>query len=321
MSIVEKALERLRDAQGGASGAGPRIGRANGTPRPAAMAPAPSSAPAAASRRVVALDFAALRAEGLLPPTDQERQIARQYRRIKLPLLARAVGGEAASVANGRLILVASALPGEGKTFSTVNLALSMALERDTEVLLIDADIAKPNISQAFGLDGEPGLVDALADPDADIDALVVATSVPRLSVMPAGRVAGDTATELLGSARMKEVVARLLAAVPNRIVLFDSSPLLLTTESQVLAGVVGQVVLVVKAAVTERQAVFDAIHQLGEGKSVGVVVNQMRVAEGAGYYSGEGYGSYGSYGLYASAGTAGASNQATGRGDGGDRA
>jgi exopolysaccharide/PEP-CTERM locus tyrosine autokinase len=233
--------------------------------------------------KTLMIDKAALRAAGLLPPESQERQLQDEYRHIKRPLIARVFGRGVERVANGHLIMMASAAPGDGKTFTSINLAQSMAQEKDMSVLLVDADVAKPHISSIFSLRQEPGLLDVLRDESLDVESVILPTNVPRLSILPAGT-PSETATEMLASERMRATVARLAAYDPNRIVLFDSPPLLLTSESRVLAGIVGQIVLVVCAGRTPQRAVFDAIELLGEGRSVGLVFNQSNERSNSSY-------------------------------------
>ncbi|MEZ5459325.1 MAG: P-loop NTPase [Steroidobacteraceae bacterium] len=169
-----------------------------------------------------------LREAGLLAPFDQQRQITSEYRHVKRRMLAEIQAGTA-----NRLVLIASALPGEGKSFSSANLALSLALEPDYTVLLVDADVIKPNLSRVFGVTDRAGLVDAIADAGTDVESMIVTTNVEGLSILPAGR-SDPNATELFASSRMQQVVDQLLA-VPNRLIVFDSLPLLLTTESRAL--------------------------------------------------------------------------------------
>ncbi len=244
----------------------------------------------------LAIDLHELRRRGLLPPSQQERLIANQFRQIKRSLLANAFGkGAVVAVANGRSIMVTSSLAGEGKTFSAFNLALSMAREQDVEVLLVDADVARPHATKMLELELTPGLLEALQDEGIDVESLVRATDIRGLSVLPAGRCDDDIATELLASARMEEIVARLTSKKPNRIVLFDSAPILLTNESRVLATIVGQVVIVVRAGATPQEAVKEAIEFVAEGTSLGLILNQVKASTPGSYY---GYGSYG-YGEY----------------------
>jgi protein-tyrosine kinase len=182
------------------------------------------------------------------------------------------------------VLVVVSALPGDGKTFTSINLALSLAAEKDISVLLVDADVAKPHVSRMFGMSNEVGLLDALRDPQVDIESAVLRTDVKGLEFLPAGK-APENATELLASTRMGAIVDQLLANDPNRIVLFDSPPLLLTSESRVLCSIAGQAVLVVGAGRTPQRAVFEAISHIGEGKYIGLVLNQCSQSEQDSYY------------------------------------
>jgi protein-tyrosine kinase len=279
MSLVEQALKKLQAARGGIAPA-PAPVRPGAGGRP----PAPVGAPVVRSTRVVTLNREQMRAAGVLPPPQEERRITQQFRQIKRPLVASALGRGAPQLPNGHLIMMASALPGDGKTFTSVNLALSLALETDVNIVLVDADVAKPHITRIFGVDGEPGLLDVLRDETLDAESVILATDVPNLSILPAGR-PSETATELLASARMQTVAARLGSADRTRIVLFDSPPLLLTTESRALASVVGQIVLVIGAGSTPQKAVFDALDILGEGKNIGLVLNQCDENTHTGYY------------------------------------
>jgi len=243
----------------------------------------------------VRFDKARLLEIGLLPPESQERLVANQFRQIKRTLLANALGKGVPAVAHGRLLMMTSALPGEGKTFSTLNLALSLARERDLEILVVDADVAKPQVSGLFNMDATPGLLEAVADDSIDIESLILRTDVPGLYFLPAGRCEGDVATELLASAQMQDVMLRLESHATNRIILFDSPPLLLTNEARVLTSIVGQIILVVRAGVTPQQAVLEAIGYIGEDKPIGLVLNQSKASKPGSYY---GYGAYG-YGGY----------------------
>ena len=241
----------------------------------------------AATKHFLTLTLDSLRSSGLLAPTSQEKLISRQYQQIKRPLIANARSRGAASVPNAHLIMVASALQGEGKTFSSINLALSLALEKDADVLLVDADVPKPQLSKLLGVADRPGLLDVLQGDSLDVESLILSTTITGLSFLPAGQ-AAENPTELLTSWRMRHTLARISPPGRNRIVLFDSPPVLLTSEAQVLADRVGQVVLIVQASVTPQQAVLNAISHL-RGKWIGLVLNQCQLRK-SGYY---GYGGY----------------------------
>lgn len=297
MSLVEQALAKMR-ATAGTRPADPVPLRDTvpvahlqpGSAEPAA-APAALADPLAQtalrqrrrSHRLATVDRGALRAAGLMAPEDQERRTAEEYRHIKRPILA------AAGTGKGSLVMVGSAFSGEGKSFACVNLAMSLSLEKDWTVLLVDADVVKPQISRLFGLQEEPGLIDALADGTVDPDTLIVDTDIPGLSILPAGR-RDEQATELLASARMGEVIGKLCEQEPNRVIVFDSPPLLQTSEARVLASFMGQVIVVVAANLTPQTAVLEAIDLLGNDDKVKLVLNKADRG-GGGYYYGYGYG------------------------------
>jgi exopolysaccharide/PEP-CTERM locus tyrosine autokinase len=305
MSLVERALKKIQESRaqmpsaGVANAAGPHtIPLDVAAPRAAGVAPpvvtqavhvARVAPPPVRPSQVVRIDRDALRHSELLPPPSQERQLAGEYRQIKRALIANALGRGVPKLPQGHRIMVASAMPGDGKTFTSINLALSIANEKDLSVVLIDADVAKAHLSRTFGVQNNSGLMDLLRDETADPEALILPTDVPGLSLLPAGK-GTDVATELLSSARMETIARQISARDPNRILLFDSSPLLVTSEAIALVNAVGQVVLVVRAGVTPQSAVLDAIDLLGEGKSVGLVLNQTDEQGRPGYYYRYGY-------------------------------
>ena len=232
-----------------------------------------------------AIDRLMLAQKGMIVPGAPIGPLAEEFRLVKRQLLVTrerllASGDEA----RARTVLVCSARPGDGKTFCAINLALSMAAERDTEVLLVDADFAKPDILRQLGLDDAPngggGLLDALADDLLDPERLVVATDVPHLSVLPAGTLMSSD-TELLASARTRSVLARLLAANPRRIVLFDSPPALAASPASVLAMLVGQVMMVVRADRTPESELAQAVGLLDACEHIALVLNAVSFVPG----------------------------------------
>jgi protein-tyrosine kinase len=284
MSVIENTLKRLQRQRASTPGATDGAGYTGVTGAGAARR-REAADETAAPARVVCIDLAALHAAGMLPPAHQEHEFAQQYRRIKRPLINNALGRGVAPLTHGNLLMITSAVPGEGKTFMTLNLALSLRLEEDVTVLLVDGDVVNPRISQILGVDKEPGLLDAIKDPHLSLASTIVPTDVPGLDFLPAGR--PDTnATELLASARMHELTSQLAGENPARLVLFDSAPLLVTTEAPALAHFAGQVLVVIRAEQTSQQVVFDALETLDEGKSVSLVLNQtLRHSHGYYYY------------------------------------
>ena len=292
MSVVEKAIRKLQEQKqqpgepSAATGEVPQL-------RPAPEA-APAHGPEGAPSQMpgIVLERDVLRAAGLLPPEEDASLLARQYRKIKHPLIAKAIGRGVPRAPNGYLIMMASAMAGEGKTFTAVNLALSLAMEKDLKVLLVDADVAKPQLSHVLGLGSSPGLLDALRDPQLDVESLIRATDVPTLSFLPAG-VGSEEATELLSSSRMEQIASVLGHHDSRRIVVLDSPPLLQTTESAALTHVCGQIVVVVRADATPQPVLLDAVKTLEGHPAVSLVLNQStRSVTSAYYYYGYGYGS-----------------------------
>lgn len=243
--------------------------------------------------RMLTVDVNALRLAGYMPEAESDRVLANQYRQIKGRLIRNAfprvppVGAIRRSV-----IMVTSALPGDGKTFTSINLGQSLARERDLSVLLVDADLLKPHVSRIFGVDEEPGLTTLLTDHSLSAESLILSTNIRGFSLLPAGPLV-EHAAELMNSERMRQTLDALCQANPRRIVLLDSPPLLLTSESRTLLNLAGQVVLVVREGVTPRQAMVDAITLFDEHQVGGIVLNDARVGAMQGYF----YGAYGTYG------------------------
>jgi len=290
MSVVEKTLQKLQDAKQKRNESAP-------DPAPArtdsGSGPLGRSVSAGGQHPPILFDRPKLRALGLLPPEEQERRLSSQYRKIKRPLIAAAIGRGMERLPKGYMIMLASAMSGEGKTFTALNLALSIAREKDLRVLLVDADVAKPQLSRTFGLEGELGLLDVLRDPQLDVEAVIRQTDVATLSFLPAGKSSAD-ATELLASRRMEEVAALLSKRDDHRIVLFDTPPLMQTTESPALVQVVGQILVVVRAEWTAQPVLLDALENLQEHPAVYLMLNQSMRSETSAYYY-YGYGEEGS--------------------------
>ena len=296
MSRIEEAIRKMK-AQSAAAAIRDDVAAVAPVrePRPlshdarAAAEPVPFKRPTHTPPHSIELDMASLREQHMLPAPADERKIENEFRSIKRALLGNVTGRSGRRLESANIIMVASALPEEGKTFTTLNLAFSLALEKDFRLVLIDGDVAKPNISRALGLEQRRGLLDVLADDTLRLEDVEVGTNVPGLSVVPAGR-HQPTAAELLSSGRMEQLVAGL-GAYTDCLYVFDTTPLLLTNESRVLAEMAGQVVLVVRAGVTPQGAVMDALAQIPEERYVGLVLNQRRGGGGSYYY---GYGDYG---------------------------
>lgn len=229
---------------------------------------------------------------GMITPDAEKSQIAEEFRIIKRPLIANAFGQGATRVKNGNLIMVTSSLPGEGKSFCAINLAISMAMEMDRTVLLVDADVARPRVPEYLGLHTDLGLLDVLRDKKLKLSDVMIKTDIAKLTVLPAGRTY-KRATELLASAAMTDLVEDIGNRYHDRIIIFDSPPLLATSESSVLATHMGQIVMVVEAEKTSQEAVREALSHIQSCEVVSMLLNKATPSPGADYY----YGYYGSYG------------------------
>jgi protein-tyrosine kinase len=239
----------------------------------------------------IRLDDARLASRGFLSPSANGTRLSSEFRSIKRPLLGNAFGRDREAVENGRRIMVASAYPDEGKSFCAINLALSIAAERDQSVLLVDADVARPSLPGLLEFEPGAGLIDLILDPEGDLDRFVRPTSIEKLSILNAGRMHAQ-ATELIASDAMARVLSDLTDRFPDRVIVFDSPPLLMTTESRVLASHMGQVVLVVASGSTPRAAVTEALEAVQAVPVVGLVFNKSRILQsGAAYGYRYGYG------------------------------
>ena len=241
------------------------------------------------------IDRARLQEQALIVPGGPVTALVEEFRIVKRQLLlaARETGPDGVPGA-GQRVLVCSPLPGEGKTFCATNLALSIAGERDSEVLLVDADFAKPSIPGLLGLtDGKKakGLMDALADPGVRVEDCVLATDVPGLYVLPAGnRTASDS--EYLASSRTAEVLERLTCGAPNRMVIFDSPPALAASPAAELAKYCGQALVICRADNTGQSALEDALSLLSACPDIKLLLNSANFSP-----SGRRFGDYYGYG------------------------
>ena len=299
MSIIEKALDK---AIGNSLRIGVQPQAWNLPPEqvPTGSASIPVTVPTESRQdrlqKALNIDWSVLQAKGMLVPAMAHSQMAEEYRLIKRPLLINAFPDADNGLERANLILVTSSVPGEGKTFTALNLALSIAMEREKTVLLVDADVGKPSISTLLGIGERAGLIDLLEGKALRLPDILIRTDIPNLSILPAGG-RHQHSTELLASLTMKRLANELSKRYPDRIVIFDSPPLLAATQAGVLAGLVGQVVLVIESEMTPQYIVQEAISKLELCKSVGCVLNKTKKGFGFTYYGygyGHGYGDYG---------------------------
>lgn len=280
-STPDRLIRRLEEARRASE---PAAHRPSSAPRPAGTVLRNVAAPAARSSEVL-IDLDRLGAMGYLRPDEPRALVSDEFRVIKRPLLTNINGGSAAPVERANLVMVTSAMPEEGKTFVAINLAISMAMELDKHVLLVDADVSRPSVLNRLGLPPTRGLLDILASPDTHhLPDVILRTNIPKLSLLPAGAPRGQ-ATELLASESMQQLLDELASRYPDRIIVFDAPPLLPSTESRVLATRMGQVILVVEAGRTPQKTVMSAMSMLESCPVVMSLLNKTNKSEVGGYY------------------------------------
>ncbi len=241
-------------------------------------------------RPVETFNWPFLKENGYIADDDSHSVIAEEYRSIKRPLVVNAIGARKKDIQRSNLILITSSIPGEGKTFTSINLALSIAAELDKKVLLIDADVSKPSVSKILGIKKTPGLIEYLEGGVDDLSDIILRTEVSGLRIIPAGK-RHKFSTELLSSNKMALLAQELSDRYPDRIVIFDSPPLLATTQAEVLASLVGQVVLVVAAESTAQDIVMESVKKLTSCADVVLtLLNKTQRSLDSSYY---GYGQY----------------------------
>ncbi len=243
----------------------------------------------ASQSKRIDIDLRRLAAMGYITPAQPRSRIGDEFRVIKRPLLT-AVEFDPSSVPAKRsnLLMVTSSMPGEGKTFVAVNLAISMAMELDKTVLLVDADVSRPSVLKRLRLPKSPGLLDLLTDASLRMSDVLLNTNIAKLSILPAGEPRGH-ATELLASDSMNRLLDELSVRYADRIVVFDTPPLLPSTESRVLATHMGQVILVIEASQTSHKTVAQAMASIESCPVVLPLLNkidQSEVGSYSGYYA-----------------------------------
>jgi exopolysaccharide/PEP-CTERM locus tyrosine autokinase len=321
MSVIDQAAKRLEELRrAGVSDLDPSgsAGDSGAIPTPEAMVRALESrgevgdvdapthaeaAPAAAkphraptrprarrspAARTFPINLEHLKARGFVTPDAPTSQIADEFRVIKRPIIRNATGRGGAKLRNGNVVMVTSSLPAEGKTFTAFNLAMSVALEYDHTVLLVDGDLAHPSVPRLLGLPSSPGLLDLLTNPSLGINDAIIGTDVEGLSILPAGA-SQRRVTELVASEQMGRLVDALANEDRDRIVIFDSSPLLATTEARVLASHMGQIVMVVAAEATSQNTLNMALATIENCEVVLMMLNKASLTEVGtyGYYPG----------------------------------
>ncbi len=238
--------------------------------------------------REVSVDLPRMQRAGLLVPGQPRSQLEEEFRIIKRPLLENLRGQSGMRPDRANLIMVTSAMPGEGKTQTALNLAVSIAMELDHTVLLVEADVLRPSALERLGVTAAKGLLDLLDSSQTALADVLLRTNIPKLTLLPAGT-ASSRSTELLASDNMDKLLKELANKYSDRVVIFDTPPLLSTTESRVLASHMGQVVMVIEANKTPINTIKQAFATVESHPVVLSMLNKYRGPKGSnayGYYA-----------------------------------
>jgi protein-tyrosine kinase len=244
--------------------------------------------PAKTSRTVV-LDTARLALAGTVDWNSDRTPVMEELRLIKRRLLRKAFDENRPDDSISHLVMITSAKPREGKTFTSTNIAISISMEEDYNVLLVDADIRRQALRQNLGLEANQGFVDLLLNPSLDMADVLLRTNIPKLSVLPAGTMS-DRAPELLASARMRDLIDDMARRYRDRIILFDTAPCLVSSDAATLAAHVGQVVFVVEAEQTQQHEIIAALNLISACPDISFILNKAQPLATT---------SYGGYGAY----------------------
>ena len=296
MNLIEQATRRLEELRRAGiqvptaalepSAGGASVMRVVDAPAPEAPVAEPANDRSIGKiSREVTIDLDRLASQGYLTPMLSDRVLAEQIRVIKQAVLKNVEDAGARGLRRN-LVLVTSATAGEGKTFFSMNVAMSLAMEVDFHALLVDADVLRPSVLERYGVEPGPGLLDLAARPELDLSDVLLRTNVPKLSLLPAGK-QSHKSPELLSSAYIDRLLTELSERYADRLVLFDAPPILVSSGTRHLASRVGQVIMVVQADSADSRTVAQAFDAVDACPLVSTVLNRSSLPDpGAyGYY------------------------------------
>ncbi len=220
------------------------------------------------------IDIRRIERLGFLSPCHPVTRATEEFRVLKRRILTNIVNDKGSQAATNNIVMVTSTQPREGKTFTAINLALSIATERDKYVLLVDGDFAKPGLFATLGLERRDGFLDVLRKPDLELGDVIFRTNVERLSLIDSGR-SSAISSEFLSSEKMQRLVAEIATRYDDRVIIFDSAPLLASSEPSILSHYAGQILFIVEARRTSQRAVTAGLELIYEQDKVMMVLNK----------------------------------------------
>lgn len=276
MSIIDKSIQKLEQSQKSKTETQPEQ-------QQDAAETAKSTSPRVDNSAITNLDLDKFETQGFLSSYGQKSQLSEEFRALKRKVINNAFGALSSTLQASNLIMVTSCSPGEGKTYNAINLALSIAKEKDKTVLLVDADVLRPSIASHLGITAENGLTDYLNNKVENLQDVLLTTSVEKLRILPAGNLY-SLSSELLASDRMKQLTEEFASRYKDRIVIFDAPPMLGINETALLAELVGQVLIVVEEDKTNLGDVQELLSLLPEDCAKGFVINKCIKPKKVGY-------------------------------------
>jgi len=263
------------------------------TPATPPLLPAPAAPrrhavdPVGAGNELI-LDRGRLAGYGITIPSSERSRTVEEFRLVKRNLMGAWTQGDALGPGQSRVVLVTSARPGEGKTFTAINLALAFASERDVKALLVDIDTQHPLLPSILGIRVDKGIVDVLTG-ELELSDVLLPTNIPNLTILPAGR-GGPHVPELFSSGRMAELMTELARRFPDHVIILDTPPCLASSDAAALAPLVGQIVFIVEAHRTQQEEIETALGVLGGCPRISLLLNKTDTL------ASEHFGSYGYY-------------------------
>jgi protein-tyrosine kinase len=229
----------------------------------------------------VLIDEAALTRAGLIDWGQPENRVSEEFRIVQNELLQQQFTG-----AGQNIIMITSALPGEGKSFTALNLSAGIAQQGRRRVLLVDADYKAGALGHLLAPSDVPGLFDIAGGSQTDIGKLILHTAIENLDFLPVGHGPGGH-SELMSSRQMGDLVLEIGRRYSERLIILDAPPCLKSSAPNTLAGIVGRVVLIVEANTTQEGDVNAAIELLHGCPNLSLVLNKIPL------WSGHSFGSY----------------------------
>lgn len=262
VGLIERAAALLRQQEAAEPAASVTPRRATGGPALTPVGPE------------LVLDRGRLAGFGIAIPSAARSRTVEEFRLVKRNLVgAWSQNDLLADRRASRLVMVTSARPGEGKTFTALNLALAFASERSVKALLVDVDTQHSTIPQILGIGGERGIVDVLAG-NLELPEVLIQTNIPNLMILPAGR-GGPHVPELLSSPEMGALLDEMTQRLPDHYLIIDTPPCMASSDAAALAPLVGQIVFVIEANNTQQGEIEAALGTLSTCPRISLLLNK----------------------------------------------